>query len=281
LAEKKTPKEQIGVDLPEPEPIPEPVAAAETTEPEPTAEQQRPEWLPEQYKSPEDFAAAHRSLQDKLRQEGESRREERERLAELEAYVQSQQSQTTENDTLQAVADEIAVAREAGDVRRELELQQWLQEYTTRQTLAGLGAERQRADAPMLEAQDELVAAHVTDWMRRQYDDWDEYRQQVAQAIASEPWRLPDEAVGSIQMMQSALGAVYRDLKARDILEQQSELEQRGLSQADLSRARKLEAQTMSGASGRPDEPSKVDREIAEMQHALHGSSWASIRGGR
>ena len=63
------------------------------------------------------------------------------------------------------------------------------------------------------------------------------------------------------------------------LLAEQQQLRERGLSQADVSRVRKLEAQTMEGASGRPDEPSQVDRELAEMKLALRRNSGiAAIR---
>jgi hypothetical protein len=265
MAEKKTAREQLGVDLPEPE---EPqVVVAEAPVEEPT-EPERPEWLPENYKTPEDLAAAHRSLQDRLRQEAEDRKQREQENAELRAALEQQQQaqqQGQQGDLLDNIAAEIAYARETGDVRRELELNAWLQQQTLQQSLGGMQVAAQQQERPGAEAQDQLIAAHVHDSMQRQFDDWEELKPQVAELLTAEPWRLPDQALDSIPSMQSALASVYEVVKARQLLEQQKELEQRGLGQADLSRARKLEAQTMQGASGRPDEPSQVDREIAEM----------------
>jgi hypothetical protein len=281
----KTPKEQMGVDLPEgdEELTPDFVEPSRTTADEQAAVQQqmaaeaeRPDWLPEQYKSPEAFAEAHRSLQERLRQESEERKDLQAQLEQLAEAVQQQQYQQPYEqpaDVIDSVAAEISAAREVGDVRRELELQAWLQNYTLQQSVSANAADQAAAQEPTLAMQDELIAAHHAMTMQRTYPDWDEYAPKVRDLIQAEPWRLPDSALSDLASTQRALSDAYEVLKARDLLSEQEQLRERGLSQADVSRARKLEAQTMEGASGRPDEPSRVDRELAEMQMALRRNS--------
>jgi hypothetical protein len=282
----KTAKEQLGVDLPEEGgddelKFHEPArTTADEQEQAAEAAQQtelpdRPEWLPEQYKTPEDLAAAHRSLQDRLRQEAENRKLLEGRLTELEAATQQQSRAEGTDDILGRVADEIAWARDQGDVRRELELQTWLQNYTLQQAAAATPQARPD-DSPI---QDEIIAAHVRNSLARSHEDWEQYEPQIAELIQAEPWRFPQEATESLPSMARALESAYEVVKARDVLAQQHELHERGLSQADLSRARKMEAQGLQGASGRPAEPSPVDRELAEMKDALHrNSGMAAIR---
>jgi hypothetical protein len=284
----KTAKEQLGVDLPEEGgddgelKFHEPArTTAEEQDQASEATQQtelpdRPEWLPDQYKTPEDLAAAHRSLQDRLRVEAENRKLLEGRLTELEAATQQQTQAQGTDDILGRVADEIAWARDQGDVRRELELTTWLQNYTLQQAAAATPAQAGRDESPI---QDEIIAAHVRNSLARSHEDWEQYEPQIAELIQAEPWRFPQEATESLPSMARALESAYEVVKARDVLAQQQELHERGLSQADLSRARKMEAQGLQGASGRPAEPSPVDRELAEMKDALHrNSGMAAIR---
>jgi hypothetical protein len=286
VATKKTAREQVGVDLPEenaPDELnPDFVEPSRTTAEEQAAvqealaaEPERPEWLPEQYKTPEAFADAHRSLQERLRQEAESRKGLEQQVEQLTEYVQqaAQQPAYEPADVIDSVAAEISAAREVGDVRRELELQTWLQNYTLQQAQSAGAADQAAAQEPQLAMQDELVAAHHAMTMQRAYPDWDSYAPKVRDLIQAEPWRLPDAALSDLAATQRALSDAYEVLKARDLLAEQEQLRERGLSQADVSRARKLEAQTMQGASGRPDEPSQVDRDLAEMQLALRRNS--------
>lgn len=290
MALRKSAKEQIGVDLPEEdgEADPDFHEPSRTTAEEQQQAQQaleaeqsdRPEWLPEQYKTPEDLASAHRSLQERLRQESESRKALEQRVDELTEYAQTAQQPAYEpTDVLDSVAAEIQSAREVGDVRRELELQAWLQNYTWQQAASAQAADQAAAAEPALQAQDELIAAHHAMQMERMYPDFTEYAPRIRELIQAEPWRLPDQALNNFGETQRALSSAYEILKARDVLSEQEQMRERGLSQADISRARKLEAQTMEGASGRPDEPSQVDRELAEMQAALRRNSGiAAIR---
>lgn len=273
MAERKSVKEQLGVDIEEPVEVE--VTPVAEPEPAPEPAPDRPEWLPSQYKTPEDFAQAHKSAQDKIREQGETLREQGQQL---ELLSQQQQPRTEPTDVLTAVADEIEQAREAGDVHREVQLQAWLQQQTVQQAFQGFQQAAQQQTGQQQEIQASLYAETMDGAMTRQIDDWPDYRERVAETLEAYPGLLTPEDSLSTERTQKGLKAAYDLVKAQDVLSQQEQLREKGLSQADLGRARKLQSQTMTGASGRPDQPSQADQDLAEMQQALHGNSYASFR---
>lgn len=273
----KTAKEQLGVDLPE-QPEPElPLHGAPVAE-EPAEEpaDERPEWLPEKYKTPEALAEAHKSLENELRERGERERELTERMGQLEAIAAQaeRQPQYQAEDPMAQYAAELIAARENGDVEREVQLQQWLQNYSLNQAFEQQGRRQNAEQAPFIEQQHELLAVQAQDEMRRRHDDWEDNKDRIAQMLDSDPDLLTEQAAGSYQGIVRSLDRAYRLVKAEDMAAELEELRTQGVSAEDLGRARKLQAQTLPGSSGRPGEPSEADRHIAEMQQALHGNSY-------
>ena len=66
------------------------------------------------------------------------------------------------------------------------------------------------------------------------------------------------------------LARIYKMVKADDVLNNQQTLAEQ---QAETDRAAKRAAQTMSGASGRPPEPTRDEAQIARiLDAAKHGS---------
>lgn len=273
MAERKSVKEQIGVELEEPE-RPEPAAVVEP-EPEEVTEPERPEWLPEQYKTPEDFAKAHKSAQDKIRELGERSSQYEQQLADMQAQMQAPARDP--NDVFQAVADEIEAARENGDVARELQLNQWLTQQTIGQAFQGFQAQTNQPD-PNQGIQADMVAAYADDSMAKRYDDWPDVRDKVAETLQTKPYLLPEAHLFDLTKLQESLDTAYQLVKTGQLLEQQQQLHEQGLSQADVNRSRKLSAQTLTGATGRADEVSEADQQLAEMKAALHGGSYAAFR---
>lgn len=270
----KTAKEQIGVDIDEPEPIEQTLPEAEVEEVPEAPE--RPEWLPEQYKTPEDFAQAHKSAQDKIREQGEQLREREQQIEQIAQQMQA--PQTDPSDVFAQVANEIEVARENGDVARELQLNQWLTAQTVAQTFQGFQAQTQQQFQQQQQMQTGLYAEQIDSSMERQIPDWGDYRERVAEVLQERPGLLSPDDMISPDKAQRALRDAYDLVKAQDLMEQQATLAEKGLTAADVGRARKLQAATVTGSSARPDQPSPMDVEMAEMKQALHGSSYAAFR---
>lgn len=278
----KTEREQLGLD-----PSPEEQEAAQLAADEAQQQQEqeaalqaeqenRPDWLPEKFKTPEDFVRSYSSLENELRERGTRERQQAERLAELEAWAQQsqEQPQAQADDPLAAYAYELEAAREQGDARREAELQAWLVQYNISQALQGFEQQSTQQTRPLLDHQNYLTAAEVKRSVKEQIPDFSDYEDRVGQLLQDEPWRMPREVLDDPALMQRALIATYDAVKHQDLVEQQRQLEEAGVTTADLQRARKMQAQTLSGATGRPGEPSEADRQIAEMRGALDKSSW-------
>src|SRR5215831_5881007 len=88
MATNKSVREQVGVDLPEPEPLE--VEAVEEAEPE-VETPERPAWLPDKYKDEEAFVAAYHGLEEELRQRGEAQNEMQAQLDQLSNLIDQQQ----------------------------------------------------------------------------------------------------------------------------------------------------------------------------------------------
>jgi hypothetical protein len=277
--------EQIGVDLPpdgpdpfaesEPQPAePEP-QQPEPDEPEQPAEPERPDWLPEQYKKPEDLASAHKSLQNELRLRAEREKQLTEQMGQMaQALREPPQVQT---DPIAQAAEALQEARDSGDTYRELQIQQWLQQQTLQQALGQYQQQAQSAYEPAMAQQNEMVAIMADTEMSRRYDDWSEEMQgRVASVIANDPF-FSNQQVNSVQDGTNLLERAYQFVKYHELVGQQEQLKQAGLQQADLDRAAKLRAQTISGATGRAEQPSPEDIELAKMQQSL-ASSYTAMR---
>jgi hypothetical protein len=271
----RTVKEQLGVDLPEAEEqeVIEPEAAEEISAEEPSV----PEWVPEKFrKNPEAFAASYASLENELRQRGEREKEMRTELDQLQAWAAQaqQQPQYDQADPLASYAAELEAARDNGDTLREVQLQTWLNQYAIAQAFGQQQAYQAQQQAPQLQAQNELLAVQAKETMARKHaDDWDEVEPRFAQLLESDPDLLSERALSSLAGTVGALERAYQLVKAEDGRQQVEQMQEAGLSQADLDRARKLQSQTMSGSSGRPDQPSAADALLAEMRQGLEGSA--------
>lgn len=279
MAVPKTQKEQLGVDDNDPDPGPQIQAVSTEVEEEPVVEapvDERPAWLPEKFKSEEDFAKSYGALEEELRQRGNREREMAGRMEQLEALAMEaqRQPQAQADDPMAVYADELALARENGDARREAELHAWLVQQTIGQAFQGNQQRMQAEQAPFMQAQHEMLAVQAKTEMTRRYDDWQEKEDRIAQLLESDPDLLPDSALASYQGTVNALERAYKLVEVEDLRAQMETMREQGVTAADVSRAKKLSTQTLSGSSGRPGEPSEADRHLAEMQGALRGSSW-------
>lgn len=284
---RKTAEEQIGVELPDdgPDPFaeqeqPQPDEQPSPEQPQPDEEQppeaDRPDWLPDQYKKPEDLAAAHRSLQNELRLRAEREKQLIEQMGQMSQALREPQ-QPASADPLAGIAEALQEARDNGDAYREAQIQQYLIQQTMQQSLANYQQQTASQFQPQADQQNEMMAMLAYNEMGRKYEDWSDIEDRVGQTLATDPF-FQGQQVNSVQEGVNLLERAYQFTKYHDLVAQQGELRQAGLQQADLDRARKQQAQTLSGATGRADQPSEADKELAAMQAALRGSSYAAAR---
>ncbi len=247
--------------------------AAEAAKPPEPPAPEVPEWVPEKFrKDPAKFAEAHRHLEDQLRQRAENERQLEQRLAELEEQAQRTSS---DGDTMFGIPrDRIEAAYE----ENPLETMLWLAEQTNAVSTQRAVGERARADEPGDHLQNELFAKTVDDMMAAEYEDWNDVKPLVGERLAEDPTLMPETAFGSLNQVKRHMSMIYKDIKFDELRNEQQDLRNRGLQQKDLDRARKQEAQTLTGATGRAPEPTEAEKELAEMRAALAGTSYSLHR---
>lgn len=275
-------REQLGVD-PSEEEVAARQAAEETARQEEEARaaaeaeaSQRPEWLPEKFKTPEDLVRSYGSLENELRTRGEREREMADRMSQLEQMAaQAQEQPRAQADDPRAVyAAEVQAAIDAGDGQRLAELQEWHTQWTLAQAFADRERSSDNGLEPLRQNQNLLTAAHVKRSVMEEIPEFSQYEAQVGELLQAEPWRMPDEVLDNPAAMAKALVATYEAVKFKDLVEQQRALEEAGVTTADLQRARKLGAQTLSGANGKAEETSAADRQLDEINQALKAKNW-------
>jgi hypothetical protein len=278
----RTEREQLGTD-PSPEELEARAAAEEEAQQQAEAEaaakaeqEQRPEGLPENFKSVDDVVRSQREAQAELTRTKQEMAEMRGHLEELQAYAaQSQEQPRAQADDPRAqYAAEVQAAIDAGDGQRLAELQEWLTQYNINQAFQGYQQQSEQQSRPLMETQNMLTAAHVKRAVQEKIADFGEYEQEIGDLLQAEPWRMPDDVLDNPALMENALVATYEAVKYKQLLEQHRQLEEAGVTTADVQRARKLGAQTLSGATGRSEQPSEADRQVAGMRKALDSSSW-------
>lgn len=104
-------------------------------------------------------------------------------------------------------------------------------------------------------------------------DDWDAMKGKVAEAIQQDPDLFPEAAVANPELTARALERVYKMVKADEVMSQI----QSGQTPVDQGRQSKLNAQTMSGAAGRPGEPSDDEEWFARLK-AANSQGWSARR---
>lgn len=214
----------------------------------------RPEWLPENFKTPEDLASSYRESQRKITEEATARRN-------LEQLVASQQAQLeqiqAQQQTQQPEADpnEWYTAFEADPIGTQKALAEQTYDQRFAQWQASQQQQAQQAQASQAEITASLAFKALEDQVGQLTD---ETRQEMAQIIQARPHLIPQDAYYSPQKLHEAYSDVYK-LTSTDKTPP-------GQSPEELRRTMKLQAQSANGAGGHlstPDENAQRWQEIA------------------
>ncbi len=265
----KTPEEQIGVSLPEPEPPqvrqPEPEANVEP-EPEPP---ERPEWLPDKFKSPEELARSYGELESKLGEQGQTISQLQKQFEEAQQQQMYEQQPQWDNDD--DYINEL-FAENPGEATR-LILQQQLLEMQQQQYQAQ--QQYQNQNAPYLEAAQETNARLIADISERhvleRHDDYPDVAERV-QEIMREQNIAPHELVNQ-PAFESHLEQAYKLAKYEQYTGEEQNLREQGYSQEDLDRMRKEAAQTLSARRSAPREEMSPEQAKAQALLAARSAS--------
>lgn len=224
---------------------------------------ERPEWLPANFKTPEDMAKSYKELERTFHQTREDLRATRASVEEMAAQQQqAQRPQEPGYDNEQWMeAYERDPIRTTAYIAQQAALQQFQQ----------LQAQAQQQYGQVGATQHELVANYAKATLQARYDDWQSYEDKVADAIREDPSLVPENVLSSPELAARSLERVYKVLKADETLARSQESAQ---TQAQAGRQNKLAAQTMPGAS------SGATRAGASADDDYHARAAAVHKGG-
>lgn len=218
---------------------------------------ERPAWLPENFESPEALAASYKEAQAAITRESQRAAEAERRAAELEAMAQ-QAPQVSSDDYEQQLQD----AFEANPVATMA----WLAQQAAADAIA-------KAAPKNTGNQHEIVAYAADQALSAQYDDWNDYKSKVAQAIQADPRLLQVDDSTPLSEVQRGLERVYKFVKAEDVLAQTGQQSEQA---AEAMRQAKNQAQTAGGGSGRPPVASDDEAHFNSLLEAAKGLGYAS-----
>lgn len=218
---------------------------------------ERPEWLPENFESPEALLASYKESQRKITELSQSNKG-------LEDSIQSLSSQFEEFTAAQSRPDPNQVYSQWQDLYEQDPIGTMAQiaQATATQVLQQQSAGQQQPTATP-----DVVAFIADQTMNQQYEDWGGYKEKVAEVIAQNPLFQRDELWTNPQAASQALDSAYQMVKAQDVLSGEYAQQKQ---QAD-ARAMKLAAQTAQGAGGRIPAEDDFEKRWQEIQNAETG----------
>jgi len=224
---------------------------------------ERPEWLPENFDSPEALVNSYKESQSKITRTSQELAEERRARESLEEAVQalSEQFEAANRPDPSNVLNQWQEQYENDPFSTTLNLAQAIAQQTAQQVLQAQGKQSEPTATP------DVVAFIADQTMSQSREDWGDYKEKVSELIAENPLFQRDELWTSPQAAAQALDSAYQMVKAQDVLAGNAVVQQ----QAADTRAMKLNAQSAAGASGRSPAPDDFEQRWQEIQNAQSG----------
>lgn len=204
----------------------------------------RPEWLPDNFRSPEDLASSYRQLEEKLREQGAEKNQYQETASQLQARL----------DQLEASQQELAWQTQQSSLAEQWEMAEPAAQLQIAAAIAQEAAERkyQELQASNTQQQGSPQYAEMATFMARQameskYADWQEVAPVIGEIVKADPALFPVAAQDGLDQIVGRLDSLYKLAKA------QQAWETGGTALSDLAQAAALakqQAATVSGTSG-------------------------------
>jgi hypothetical protein len=264
------PRDQLGVDLPEPTPVEVPEEQAPEVE---VAD--RPEWLPDKFKDVDEYNNSYRNLEEELRQRGVTQNEQAAQIEQLQnmvAEMQPQQQQQQYQDP-QHFQEQLMTAYEADPLGTTIFLQNQAAEQAVERRFQQYMAQFQPQQQQQQIMAGELMAANAERSLEARYSDWGEYAPKVGDILERNQHLLTPEVLTSMDETARVLEGIYKQVKYDDVVNQ---LESASNDQTRM----KQQAQTVSGGAGRPGQPSPEEEKINRLIAAAKNTSYAAFRSG-
>lgn len=219
-------------------------ADLEVTPPD-NQEPQRPEWLPDNFKDETAFAASYKELQRTLTARSEREKELENQVSNYETILaQQQQAQQPAN------TDWLYQQHESDPVGTTA----WMIQQGIQAALSNAVGDQLK---PVVQTQNTLLAQQTDAILAQQVPDWAEQKPNVVEYVKQNPYLVSENAFSDPNTAANAMLAAYKAMNY-DAREAQSQ------SQAEQYKAEmetlKQQAQTQSGAPGRP-EPTDADKD--------------------
>lgn len=218
----------------------------------------RPDWLPQNFKTPEDFVASYKEAERKINEEATARRN----LEQVVADLQSQQ---------QAALEQFQAAQQPAEDPNEwytafeqdpIATQRALAEQAAAAAVQQYAAAQKQQTQPIQESQAEIVASLAYQQLEAQRGPIsDELRTEMANIATEHPHLIPAD-IQSPQRLAASLNLLA------DLAEKKIGPQEPGTSQADLMRTMKVNAQSATGAGGRPSPADEQAQRWTEIMGA-------------
>jgi len=216
--------------------------------PEQTPEQERPEWLPDKFRSPEDMARSYSeaeqrlvSLQSQLDQE---RQQFSSALQNME-QMREQENQPRWDPNTDPMIQNFQRAVDEGDAQAMLAMQLELNRQITRQELQEFAQQFNPQMQQNQEAEREMAITMATERVARNYEDWETLAPRIGEFLQARPHWIPDNS--SVEGFERALN------EAASVIIAQDTVSRRGQEESD--RLAKLQQQGLTGQGAQVRNP--------------------------
>ena len=180
--------------------------------------QEKPEWLPEKFDSPEALAKSYKELESKLGELSERARQAdaleenyNELAARFEQFEQQQPRQQPTNQ-LEALMAEYEDAYNTGDARRLLAINARVSQLAVQEGLQQALPQVNQQLGTLAKSQADEIGAYAARTLESRYgaEAWEAARETMAQVIHEKPWLIPEAAQTDPRAAVDALDVVYR-----------------------------------------------------------------------
>ncbi len=217
--------------------------------------EERPAWLAENFKSPEDLAQAYTEAQRKITEQGQLLSNVEQNYQELAGQFESFQAQPkVDPQTAAQQWEEWFVEQPGGAVA-------YLMEQNNKQLMDQFEKKLQSVQAPQQDSQRGLEAEWVATTLASKYEDFQKYQDSTAKLIQQNPHWVPESL--PIQQKLNAVENAYKLAKYEDLQSTGAQAQ----TLAQQLEAEKVSAQTASGSGGNP------------LPVPLAKAEWDKIRG--
>lgn len=219
------------------------------------ADDGRPDWLPERFKTVDDFVSSYEHAQSKIGEQNQVIGELRQQVTAIQESIQQQSQQHQQHD----IEEQLIEALESGDGRQQLATMAWLAAEAARMHAAQM--QPQQPAVPQSNADILAFAAEQT--LSARYQDWGEYADDIGKLVAEHNLSIPPDA--TLEQVVAGREWLYKLARAERFEREQAASQQQG-QQA------KLAAQTMGGAGVRPATMTDDEAYAARIRAAGGGS---------